>query len=108
MVLSRPDAVAGWRAMMGPTDPEKAKQEQPDRFDHWVLITSWGVVNSLRALFGADLTKNAVHGSSDQEKAKDVIQMIFGEDVKLDAQLSKTPAGWFIPHQWYVELSSVS
>lgn len=34
MVLSRPDAVAGWRAMMGPTDPEKAKQEQPDRFDH--------------------------------------------------------------------------
>lgn len=34
MVLSRPDAVSGWRALMGPTDPEKAKEEQPDRFGH--------------------------------------------------------------------------
>lgn len=46
----------------------------------------------MRALFGADLTKNAVHGSSDAEKAKDAIKMIFG-DVQLDAMLpSKTPS----------------
>ena len=32
MVLSRPDALSGWRALMGPTDPGKAKEEQPDRF----------------------------------------------------------------------------
>lgn len=32
MVLSRPDAVSGWRALMGPTDPSKAKENQPDRF----------------------------------------------------------------------------
>ena len=37
MVLSRPDAVTGWRALMGPTDPSKAKDEQPDRFDHLFL-----------------------------------------------------------------------
>lgn len=41
-------------------------------------------------MFGADLTKNAVHGSSDPLKAKDAIKMIFG-DVELDA--IKPPAG---------------
>ena len=37
MVLSRPDAVTGWRALMGPTDPEKAKEEQPEWFGHLLL-----------------------------------------------------------------------
>lgn len=54
-------------------------------------------INSLRALFGADLTKNAVHGSSDPDKAKDAIKMIFG-DVKLETDISKSPptAGLFV------------
>lgn len=30
MVLSREDAVQGWRQVIGPTDPEKAKEENPD------------------------------------------------------------------------------
>lgn len=38
MVLSRPDAVSGWRALMGPTDPGTAKQEQPEWFGH--LLTA--------------------------------------------------------------------
>lgn len=38
MVLSRPDAVTGWRALMGPTDPEKAKDEEPDRFGHFITL----------------------------------------------------------------------
>ena len=54
-------------------------------------------INSLRAMFGADLTMNAVHGSSDPVKAKDAIKMIFG-DVELDALVSKSPPadGWLI------------
>jgi len=38
MVLSRPDAVSGWRALMGPTDPEEAKQQQPEWFDHLLTL----------------------------------------------------------------------
>ena len=30
LVLSREDAVSGWRALMGPTDPEEAKEHAPN------------------------------------------------------------------------------
>lgn len=30
MVLSREDAVSGWRALMGPPDPDEAKKENPN------------------------------------------------------------------------------
>ena len=30
MILSREDAVDGWRSLMGPTNPENAKEESPD------------------------------------------------------------------------------
>lgn len=65
---------------MGPTNPEEAKQAQPDwwvySLNYFTCIT---LCVSLRALFGEDLTKNAVHGSSDPDKAKDAIKMIFGD-----------------------------
>ena len=83
---------------MGPTDPEKAKEEQPEWFGHLLLcfLSMSQACYSLRALFGADLTKNAVHGSSDPLRAKDAIKMIFG-DIQLDTVLSKSPsAGQFV------------
>jgi nucleoside diphosphate kinase len=69
MVLSRRDAISGWRAVMGPTDPNEAKQINPD---------------SLRALIGCDKLKNAVHGSSNHNHAQKVIKTFFG-DVNFDS-----------------------
>ena len=31
MVLSREDAVEGWRSVIGPTDPQQAKEQNPSR-----------------------------------------------------------------------------
>lgn len=41
-------AIDKWRSLIGPTNTLKAREEAPD---------------SLRAIFGTDGTKNAVHGS---------------------------------------------
>nr|WAW84848.1 thioredoxin domain-containing protein 3 [Halisarca dujardinii] len=64
MVLSRAEAIQGWRAMMGPVDPSEAKEQEQA---------------SLRALFGVDKIQNAVHGTSSKEKAQELIKEFFGE-----------------------------
>ena len=48
MELVAEDAVLKWRDLIGPTDTANAKSQAP---------------SSLRAMFGTDGTKNAVHGS---------------------------------------------
>ena len=48
LLLEKPGAIKAWRALMGPTNTAKAKEEAPE---------------SLRALFGTDGTMNATHGS---------------------------------------------
>ncbi|XP_005109042.2 thioredoxin domain-containing protein 3 homolog [Aplysia californica] len=64
MVLSREDAVDGWRRMIGETNPEEAKTKEPD---------------SLRAQFGQDILNNAVHGSSDPDRARVEMKAVFGD-----------------------------
>ena len=55
--LEREDAIAEWRALMGPTNTFKAQDaaaaEHPVNEENWPL----------RALFGTDGTRNATHGS---------------------------------------------
>ena len=63
MVLSRPDAVQEWRSMIGPADPNEAKEQQP---------------NSLRALYGNSVLENAVHGSSTTDHALKEIEHLIG------------------------------
>jgi nucleoside diphosphate kinase/adenylate kinase family enzyme len=59
LILESKDAIARWRAAMGPTSTEKARAEAPD---------------SIRARFGTDNTKNAVHGSDSEKSALREIQ----------------------------------
>ena len=56
------DAVARWRQMMGPTDSEIARQDAPD---------------SMRAQYGTDKTRNAVHGSDCAEAGAREIPLFF-------------------------------
>ena len=48
LVLEGPGAIAGWRALMGPTHPPRARITAP---------------HSLRALYGISDTRNSCHGS---------------------------------------------
>ncbi|XP_023192166.1 thioredoxin domain-containing protein 6 isoform X1 [Xiphophorus maculatus] len=69
LVLTKENAVEEWRAMMGPSDPEKAKEISPQ---------------SLRARFAADILHNSVHGSSNEQHAEEKIRFVFG-DISADA-----------------------
>ena len=55
LCLEKEGAIPGWRALLGPTNPDKAKREDP---------------KSLRALFGLDGTRNGTHGSDSSESAR--------------------------------------
>ena len=67
MILEGEDAVKQWRALMGPTDPVKARQEAP---------------TSLRALYGTTMPDNATHGSDSAESAEREIAIFFPEFVE--------------------------
>nr|XP_033797932.1 nucleoside diphosphate kinase 7 isoform X2 [Geotrypetes seraphini] len=56
------EVVSVWKKLMGPTDPSIARSEAP---------------NSIRASFGTDETKNAVHGSDSVALAAQELELFF-------------------------------
>lgn len=63
--LIAPDAINNWRKFIGPTNTEKARKQAP---------------NSLRALYGTDGTKNAVHGSDSPQSAARELGYVFSPE----------------------------
>jgi nucleoside-diphosphate kinase len=64
MELVAEDAIATWRALIGPTDSNTARATAPD---------------SLRAAFGTDNTRNACHGSDAPDTAAAEAAFFFGK-----------------------------
>ncbi|KAJ3107121.1 Thioredoxin domain-containing protein 3 [Phlyctochytrium planicorne] len=62
LVLEKEDAIKAWRALAGPTNSNKARDEAPE---------------SIRALFGTDGSQNAVHGSDSPASAEREIKVVF-------------------------------
>ena len=60
--LSGDGAILKWRALIGPTNSEKARDEAPD---------------SVRAKFGTDGQRNAAHGSDAVESAERELGLMF-------------------------------
>lgn len=64
MILEKENAVADWRALIGPTDARKAKITHP---------------HSIRAMCGTNSEKNCVHGSDSPQSAQREISFFFKE-----------------------------
>lgn len=61
-ILSRENAIQGWRELIGPVDPNEAKKS-----------------GGLRGVYGIDILHNAVHGPSSKEQAQQEIKIFFGD-----------------------------
>ncbi len=75
MELVGNNAVQEWRGMIGPTNTESARAEQPQ---------------SLRARFGTDGTKNAVHGSDSLGAMKREVNFWFGGEEPAERPMQTT------------------
>ncbi|XP_064594404.1 nucleoside diphosphate kinase homolog 5-like [Liolophura sinensis] len=66
LVLARDNAIAHWRELIGPTNTIKARQTHPD---------------CLRALYGTDDQRNALHGSSCFSNSQREIRFFFPDSI---------------------------
>ena len=65
-VLEKENAITAYRELMGPTDPTKAGD------------------GSIRKVYGADVRRNAVHGSDSPENARKEIGFFFSDSELID------------------------
>ena len=62
MVLAKENSILEWRDLLGPTSSHRARETHPE---------------SLRAIYGTDDQRNAVHGSDSQKGAEREIRFFF-------------------------------
>lgn len=62
LLLSKPAAIDAWKKLLGPVDPQVARETKP---------------HTLRAKLGHDLLQNALHGSEDERAASREIEEFF-------------------------------
>ncbi|KRX10142.1 Nucleoside diphosphate kinase [Pseudocohnilembus persalinus] len=79
------NAIARWREIIGPTNPQVAKQQAP---------------NSLRALYGTEGPKNVCHGSDSVASANRELEFFFHyqSELKDSAQFSQNTLALIKPH----------
>ncbi|CAF1389572.1 unnamed protein product [Didymodactylos carnosus] len=70
LILARENAILSWRELIGPTNSTQARESHPDRFRIYV-----------RALFGTNEQKNAVHGSDSAVSAEREIRFFFPNSI---------------------------
>jgi nucleoside-diphosphate kinase len=83
MELVAENAVEGWRKLIGPTRTSVAKTQAP---------------NSIRAIFGTDDTRNAVHGSDSGPSWKRETDFFFSRNVRTSAYFSSNTCCVIKPH----------
>uniref|UniRef100_A0A452RZK3 Nucleoside diphosphate kinase-like domain-containing protein n=1 Tax=Ursus americanus TaxID=9643 RepID=A0A452RZK3_URSAM len=74
MILARHKAISYWKELLGPSNTLVAKETHPD---------------SLRAIYGTDDLRNALHGSNDFAAAEREIRFMFPEGELLMSNLVK-------------------
>ncbi len=66
MVLAKSDAIQEWKDLIGPTNSARAREDSP---------------GSLRAKYGHDQIKNALHGSDHYHTAEREIRFMFPQSI---------------------------
>ena len=61
------NAISNWRMIAGPTNPAQAKTEAP---------------KSIRAIFGTDSLRNAIHAARDGPNAKREAEIFFSPSMR--------------------------
>jgi nucleoside-diphosphate kinase len=83
MEIVKKDAVKSWREFIGPTNSNTARTQSP---------------NSIRAIYGTDGSKNAVHGSDSSSSAQRELEFIFNGKLKSQPQLNNCSCLIIKPH----------